>query len=154
PPDVLVSASAVGYYGDRGGEPLTEESTPGSDFLATIVQEWEASAAPATRAGIRVVHPRFGAVLSRRGGMLAKLLPVFRLGAGGRLGSGTQWVSWISIDDALDVIRFLIATPGSSGAFNAAAPDPVTNEEFSHTLGSVLRRPAILRAPKLALRLW
>jgi uncharacterized protein len=153
PPDVLINASATGYYGDRGDEPLTEASTPGSDFLASVVQEWEAATAPAASAGIRVALPRFGLVLSRDGGVLARMLPAFQIGAGGRLGSGKQWMSWISVPDLLDVIELIITTPGLSGPINAVAPHPVTNEEFTHTLGRVLGRPTIFAVPRPALQL-
>jgi hypothetical protein len=153
PPDVLVNASAVGFYGDRGDEWLTETSAPGSDFLAGVVREWEGATASAVDAGIRVAIPRFGLVLSRQGGALARMLPAFRLGAGGRLGNGRQWMSWVSMPDLIDVIRFVIGTPGVSGPVNTVAPHPVTNEAFTHTLGKLLDRPTILPVPAVALRL-
>lgn len=151
PPAVLVSASAVGYYGDRGDEVLTEESTPGSGFLADVVREWEAATAPATDAGIRTVLARTGIVLSDRGGALAEMLPIFKLGAGGRLGSGRQWWSWISLDDHCAVIERALADTALSGPLNSTAPNPVTNAVFTSTLGRVLRRPAIAPVPKVAL---
>lgn len=153
PPEVLVSASAIGYYGDRGDERLDESSSPGHDFLGRVGVEWEAAAEPARRAGIRVVNPRFGVVLSRHGGAVARLLPVFQLGGGGTLGSGKQWMSWISLRDAVEAIRFAISTPGLSGPVNAAAPEPVTNAEFTRALGRVLGRPTLVAVPAVALRL-
>ena len=153
PPDVLINASAMGIYGDRGDEWLTEESAPGSDFLAGVVREWEGATAAAARAGIRVVLPRFGLVLSRNGGVLERMLPAFRLGAGGRLGSGKQWMSWISLQDLVDAILFFITTPGLSGPVNAVTPYPVTNDEFTHTLARVLGRPAFFAVPRAALQL-
>lgn len=151
PPAVLFSASAVGYYGDRGDEVLTEESTPGSGFLADVVREWEAATAPAADAGIRTVVARTGIVLSDRGGALAEMLPIFKLGAGGRLGSGRQWWSWISLDDHCAAIERALTDPALSGPVNCTSPNPVTNAEFTSTLGWVLRRPAIAPVPKLAL---
>ena len=153
PPDVLVNASAMGYYGDRGDEWLTEESSPGSDFLAGVVREWEAATEPVVSAGIRVVLPRFGLVISRDGGVLERMLPAFRLGAGGRLGTGKQWMSWISLPDLVDAILFFITTPGLSGPVNAVTPYPVTNDEFTHTLARVLGRPAFFAVPRPALQL-
>ena len=152
-PDVLVNASAMGYYGDRGGEWLPETSAAGSDFLDGVVGEWEAATAPPDAAGIRVALTRFGLVLSPHGGVLARMLPPFRLGAGGRLGSGKQWMSWISIDDLLDVLLFVLATPELSGPINVASPHPVTNEEFTHTLGRVLGRPTFFAVPRAVLEL-
>jgi uncharacterized protein (TIGR01777 family) len=156
PPGVLISASAVGIYGSRGDETLTEASGvrgPGSDFLSSVCQEWEAAADPARAAGIRVVHPRFGVVLSPSGGALKKMLLPFRLGLGGPIGSGTQWLSWISIDDAAGVIHHALKTVGLRGPVNATAPNPVTNREFTRTLGRVLRRPTPFKVPAAALRL-
>ena len=152
-PDVLVNASAMGYYGDRGDEWLPETSAPGTDFLARVVGEWEGATAPAAAAGVRVVIPRFGLVLSPDGGALERMLPPFRLGAGGRLGSGEHWMSWISIDDLVDVLLFAITTPELSGPFNAASPHPVTNEEFTTTLGRVLGRPTLIPVPRPMLQL-
>ncbi len=153
PPRVLVSASAVGYYGDRGDELLTEESPPGSGFLAAVARDWEAAAEPARRAGIRVVHPRMGPVLTPAGGVLAKMLPPFQAGLGGRVGSGRQYVSWIAVDDLLDAMLHLLATEALRGPVNMVAPRPVTNAEFAATLGRVLGRPAVLAVPAFAARL-
>ncbi|CAN5795186.1 hypothetical protein BH23GEM6_BH23GEM6_02070 [soil metagenome] len=153
PPRVLVSASGVGYYGDRGDELLTEESSPGDDFLASVVQQWEAALAPAARAESRVVRLRFGVVLSTRGGALDRLLTPFKLGVGGRLGSGRQWMSWISLDDVIRVIRFALSNDQISGPINAVAPEQVTNADFTQVLGSVLNRPTIFQVPAPALRL-
>jgi len=149
PPGVLVCASAVGFYGDRGNEELTEESGPGAGFLADVVRAWEREA---STAGIRTVRLRFGVVLSPDGGALAKMLPAFRMGVGGRLGTGAQWMSWIALHDLVRVIRFAIGTHTLSGPVNAVAPRPVTNAVFTATLGSVLRRPALLPVPAFALR--
>ena len=156
PPDVMVSASAVGIYGNRGDEILTEDSLAGDtshDFLAELVRDWEAAADPARDAGVRVVHPRFGVALSRRGGALAKLLPLFRLGLGGPLGNGLQWMSWVSIDDLVAAVLHLIRTGTMSGPVNVTAPDPARNLDFTRVLGRVLRRPTILTLPPAALRL-
>jgi hypothetical protein len=148
-PIVLVSASAIGFYGDRGGELLSEESAPGEDFLAGVVRAWEAAAAAAPT---RSVQLRFGIVLGPRGGVLAKMLPPFRMGVGGRLGTGTQWMSWISMHDLVRAIRYAIDDNTLSGAANAVAPNPVTNAEFTATLGHVLHRPAVVPVPAIALR--
>jgi uncharacterized protein len=155
PPAVLVSASAIGIYGNRGSESLTETSGPGDpgDFLVSVAREWEAAAEPARAAGIRVVHPRFGVVLSPNGGALKKMLLPFRLGLGGRLGDGSQWMSWISIDDAVGAIQHAISSPTLRGAVNATAPEPVTNRDFTTTLGRVLKRPTPFPVPASALRL-
>jgi uncharacterized protein len=152
-PRVLVCASAVGYYGSRGDEILTEASLPGSDFLAQVVMDWEDAAQSAEALGIRVVRLRFGMVLGRQGGALAKLLPVFRFGLGARLGSGEQWMAWIHLNDAVNLILFAINFSAVRGAVNASAPYPVTNDEFTSRLATGLHRPAILRAPAFALRL-
>lgn len=155
-PDVLVSASAVGIYGDRGEETLAENSLPGdasTDFLAAVGREWEAAADPARAAGIRVVHPRFGLVLSPAGGALKKMLLPFKLGLGGRLGSGDQWMSWISIDDAVGAISHVLDTGSFSGPVNLVAPEPVRNRDFTRVLGRVLSRPAPFAIPAAALRL-
>ena len=152
-PAVLVSGSAVGYYGkDRGDEVLTEESGPGSDFLAEVCVAWETATAPASDAGIRVACVRSGVVVSGRGGTLPKMLRPFRLGLGGKQGPGTQYMSWISIDDEVGAIRHLIDDGSLSGAVNLTAPSPVTNAEFAATLGRVLHRPTVLPTPLLALR--
>ncbi|MGH7630290.1 MAG: TIGR01777 family oxidoreductase [Gemmatimonadales bacterium] len=154
PPKVLVSASAIGIYGPRGDELLGEASAPGpdGDFFVDLARDWEAAAEPARRAGIRVVHPRFGVVLSPAGGALAKLLPPFRAGVGGPLGDGRMWMSWVSVDDAVGAIHHALFSLSLAGPYNVAAPDPVTNREFTRTLGRVLRRPALLPVPAAALR--
>lgn len=148
---VLLNASAVGWYGDTGDRVVDEEAPAGHDFLARVCVDWEAATAPATEAGVRVVNLRTGLVLGR-GGLLARLLPIFRLGLGGRLGDGRQYLPWISQDDEVGAIRFLLA--GSvSGPVNLTAPDPVTNAEFTRALGRAVGRPAKLVVPGLALRL-
>lgn len=152
-PRVLVSASAVGYYGDRGDERLAESATVGSGFLATLCRDWEEAAAAAAEAGIRVVALRTGVVLSASGGALPALLPVFRLGLGGPLGDGAQWLSWISVTDLLRSIEHVLADGSIRGAVNTVSPSPVTNREFTRTLGRVLRRPAVLPVPAPALSL-
>lgn len=153
-PEVLVSGSAVGYYGaDRGDDPLDESSPAGADFLGSLGAEWEAAAAPAQRSGIRVAQPRFAMVLDRRGGALRRMLPAFKLGVGGRMGSGRQWMSWISLVDAVRAIRFAIDTPELNGPYNAVAPEPVTNAAFTEELGRALRRPTLMVVPEVALRL-
>jgi uncharacterized protein (TIGR01777 family) len=153
PPSVFVSASATGYYGNRGEEFLTEASASGEGFLAAVCREWEAAALPATSAGIRVVWPRFGIVLAGNGGLLDRVTPLFRLGLGGRLGDGKQYLSWIALDDLLYVIHRAIVDRLLSGPINAVAPNPVTNRDFTATLARVLGRPAVLPAPASALRL-
>lgn len=153
PPSVLASASAVGYYGDRGNEILDEDSPAGSGYFPKVCQEWEAAAQPAADAGIRVVHPRFGVVLGADGGALARLVPMFKLGLGGKLGSGQQWMSWISEADTVAAVLFAIENSALTGAFNATAPNPVTNAEFTRQLGHALHRPTIMAAPAFALRL-
>ncbi len=152
PPRVWVTASAVGYYGDRGDEVLAEDSAAGQDFLARVCRDWEKAAEPAVEAGIRVVHLRFGAVLTPRGGALAKMLPPFRMGLGGRVGDGRQYVSWISLEDAVGVVRFVLENDDIAGPVNVVAPNPVTNAELAQTLGTVLHRPAAVPVPKFALR--
>ncbi|HVM07429.1 MAG TPA: TIGR01777 family oxidoreductase [Acidimicrobiales bacterium] len=147
---VLVSGSAVGYYGLRGDEILTETSTPGSGFLADVCKQWEASARPAEDAGARVVYLRTGIVLGRSGA-LGRMLPLFKLGLGGKLGSGSQWWSWISLADEVGIIRHAIDTAGLSGPINATAPHPATNAEITKTLAKVLNRPAVLPVPAFAL---
>jgi uncharacterized protein (TIGR01777 family) len=153
PPEVLVSASAVGYYGDRGDETLAEESPGGSGFLAGVAREWEAATAPAAGRGIRVVTLRLGMVLSAGGGALRAMLPPFRLGLGGVIGSGRQYVSWISLEDVPPVVLHVLATGSLQGPVNAVAPSPVTSRELTATLGRVLGRPAILPLPAAAARL-
>ena len=153
PPRVLISASAVGIYGDRGDELLDEHARPATDFLGTLATDWEAAADPARAAGIRVVHPRFGVVLTPSGGALAKLLPPFRLGLGGPVGSGRQWLPWIALDDVLGVIDHLLGVESLSGAVNAVAPEQVTNAQFGASLGRALQRPAVIPLPAFALKL-
>ena len=150
PPGVLVSASAIGYYGDRGDERLDEGSRGGSGFLAEVCRHWEASADPARDVGIRVVHPRTGVVLSDSGGALGEMLPFFRLGLGGRIGNGHQWVSWITLHDEVEALMWLL-TADVEGPVNLTAPEPVTNRELTAALGTALRRPALLPTPKPAL---
>ncbi len=152
-PRVFVSGSAVGYYGDRGDETLSEESSPGRDFLADVCVEWEAEARRAGSTQTRVVLVRTGLVLERDGGALAAMLPPFRFGAGGPVGSGRQFWPWIHRDDWVALVRWAIDTNAAAGPINATAPRPVTNREFARTLGRVLRRPAFMPAPRIALRL-
>src|SRR6266849_7267764 len=161
-PSVLVSASAIGYYGDRGDETLTEESKPGADFLAGLAQEWEAEALKAEALGIRVVRARFGIILSREGGALPKMLTPFKLGVGGRLGSGKQWMSWVTLEDAVAILRFALENASLRGAGNAApvrgainivSPQPLQNTEFTKALAKALHRPALFPAPAFSLRL-
>lgn len=152
-PAVLLAASAIGYYGNRGDEELTEQSTPGDDFLAQVAREWEAATTPAKQAGIRVVNLRFGVVLTPTAGAMARLLPPFRLGLGGPVGSGTQYLSWISLRDAVDAILHVWTATDIVGPVNITAPTPVTNREFAKTLGRVLGRPAVIPVPAFALKL-
>lgn len=153
PPAALVCASAVGYYGDRGREIVREDSPPGGGFLPAVCREWEEAAGDAARQGVRVVNLRIGMVLCPEGGALAKMLPVFRAGAGGRIGSGEQYVSWISLPDLVAVIRHALATDSLEGPVNAVTPNPVTNREFTKSLGRVLGRPAVASLPAFAARL-
>jgi uncharacterized protein len=153
PPKVLVSVSAIGYYGDRGEELLDEESDPGKGFLADVCREWEAAAAPAVMRGIRVVHPRLGIVLSPTGGALARMLPPFRLGIGGRIGSGQQYMSWISIEDLVGILDYAIHNGSLHGPVNAVSPNPLTNQDFSIMLGRVLSKPSLLALPAFAARI-
>lgn len=153
PPQILVGASAVGFYGDRGDEVLNEKSPPGANFLADVCREWEEAAGPAVKKGIRVVNLRIGMVLHPAGGALAKMLPPFRLGLGGVIGDGRQYVSWISRDDLLGVILFALTNDKLSGPVNAVSPNPVMNREFTRTLGRVLSRPTIFPMPAFAARL-
>ena len=152
-PRVLVSGSAVGYYGLRGDEELDESSSAGNDFLASVAKDWEAATAAASEAGIRVAINRTGIVLDRRGGALAKMLTPFRLGVGGHLGNGRQWMSWIALADTVRALRFLIENERARGPFNLTAPNPVDNAEFTRVLASVLHRPALFPVPALALEL-
>ncbi|MGM0416570.1 MAG: TIGR01777 family oxidoreductase [Thermodesulfobacteriota bacterium] len=152
-PQLFISGSAVGFYGDRGDDELTEQSKAGNGFLSQVCQEWEEASAPAAAAGIRTVNTRLGMVLSAKGGALQKMLPPFKLGLGGPLGSGRQFMSWIDIDDLCRAIGHIIQEQSLHGPVNMASPQPVRNKEFSTTLGRVIGRPAILPAPSLALRL-
>lgn len=153
PPAVLVSGSAIGFYGNRGDEELTEESPPGADFLAQVTQAWEAAAAPAAAAGIRTVLLRSGLVLGQGGGTLGRLLPLFGSGLGGAIGKGNQWWSWIALDDEIGAILHSLATADLQGPVNSTAPNPVTNAEFTKALGRALHRPTALRVPARALGL-
>jgi uncharacterized protein (TIGR01777 family) len=153
PPQVMVSASAIGYYGDRGSEILREESPAGTGFLADVCRAWESATDPATRKGIRVVHLRTGLVLSSTGGAMGKMLLPFKLGVGGKIGSGKQYWSWISLDDVCGAIVHCIQAPGLHGPVNVVSPSPVTNLEFTRTLGKVLGRPVIFPLPGFAARL-
>lgn len=150
-PRVLVCASAIGYYGDRGDEVLTEDSAPGTGFLPEVCVAWEKAAQAAEAFGVRVVRVRIGVVLDAAAGALAKMLPPFRMGLGGRVGSGRQWMSWIHVEDLVGLIRFALAEQ-VRGAINGVAPNPVTNAEFTKALGAELHRPAIFPVPGLALR--
>ncbi len=152
-PRVLIVASAIGYYGSRGDEILTESSAIGTDFLALLCRDWEAEASRAAAMGIRTVMLRFGVVLSGKGGALPKMLTPFKLGVGGRLGDGQQWMSWIAIEDVVGIIRHAIANEQVSGPVNVVAPNPVRNEEFTRLLAGMLHRPAIFPAPAFVLRL-
>jgi uncharacterized protein (TIGR01777 family) len=153
PPAVLLAGSAIGWYGDTGGREVDESAPAGSGFLADVVREWEAAAQPAGQAGIRVVSMRTAPVLTRRGGVLARMLPLFRLGLGGRLGSGRQLMSWIALADYLGAVQFLLARADISGPVNLTAPHPVSNAEFTSALAAALNRPALLSVPGPALRL-
>ena len=153
PPAVLINASAIGYYGDRGDEPLDESSRPGSGFLAKVGRAWEAATGAAELAGLRVVCLRIGVVLSREGGALPRMLLPIRLGVGGRLGDGTQYLSWIALDDLIGAIHFILFHPELAGPVNAVAPAPVTNAEFTRALGRALGRPTALPLPAFAIRL-
>ena len=152
-PSVLLSASAIGYYGDRGDELLTEESAPGDDFLAKVCREWEEATAEAAQAGIRVANMRFGVILSSKGGALQKMLTPFKLGVGGKLGSGRQYMSWIAIDDVVGAILQLLGKEAVRGPVNVVAPNPATNSEFTRALGEALSRPTLFPIPKFAVRL-
>jgi uncharacterized protein (TIGR01777 family) len=152
-PRLLVQASGAGFYGDRGDEILTETSPTGAGFLAEVARDWEAEAEKAAALGLRVVVLRSGLVLSRAGGFLAKILPPFRLGIGGHIGTGKQWLPWIHLDDEIALIRHAMATESVAGVLNAVAPEPVTNAELTTSLGRVLHRPTFMAAPAFALRL-
>ena len=143
-PKVFISASAIGYYGNRGNEILTEDSVPGDDFLARVCRDWETACLPVSDNGIRSVQLRFGVILNPSGGALAKMLPVFRLGQGGKLGHGRQYMSWVNLEDVTNIIDHVLRTDTLHGPVNVVAPNPVTNSEFTNTLGRVLRRPTIV----------
>lgn len=153
PPKVLICASAIGYYGDRGDELLTEESSPGNSFLGKVGQEWEQASQPAAQKGIRVVNLRFGIVMSPKGGALKMMLPPFRMGAGSPLGSGRQTMSWVSLEDVVGAIHHALTHDSLRGPVNVVAPQPVTNLQFTKTLGKVLRRPTLFPVPAFAVRL-
>lgn len=152
-PTVFVCASATGYYGHRGDEVLNEQSASGTGFLAEVCRDWEAATQAASARGIRVVHSRFGIVLSPKGGALARMLPPFRVGLGGKLGSGQQYWSWIAVDDVVRAIHHALVTEDLSGPVNAVSPNPITNLEFTKTLGAVLRRPTFFAVPAVAIKL-
>jgi uncharacterized protein (TIGR01777 family) len=153
PPRAFICASAIGYYGDRGDEILREESAPGNDFLAQVCREWETATQPATSAGIRTVNTRFGVILSRDGGALPKMLPPFRMGVGGRIGNGRQWMSWIHIANVVGAIEHALDNPSVTGPVNVVGPNPAMNAEFTRTLARALHRPAIFPMPAFAARL-
>ncbi len=152
-PYALISSSAVGYYGDRGDETLTETAGPGHDFLAEVCRDWEREALHARELGIRVVPMRTAIVLGRNGGMLKAILPIFHLGIGGKLGSGKQWVSWIHIEDMVRLLVFAADNANVTGVLNASSPEPVTNAQFTNALGLALHRPSFVPAPKFAVKL-
>ena len=153
PPSTFLVASAVGYYGDRGDERLSEESPPGTGFLADLAQEWEAAASPAAARGIRVVHLRTAVVLSGVGGSLSVMLRPFKLGVGGVLGNGRQWMSWVALEDVVGAIMHMLVTDSLTGPVNVCSPNPVTNRTFTQTVGRVLSRPTLIPVPAFALRL-
>src|SRR6185503_20951723 len=153
PPAVFLSASAIGYYGNRGDELLTEKSAPGDDFLANVCVEWENATIPAIEKGIRTVYARFGIILDANEGALGKMLTPFRMGIGGRIGNGKQWMSWIAIEDVVNGLKFLIEDGSISGPVNFVAPNPVMNSEFTKTLGRVLSKPTLFPVPAFGARL-
>jgi uncharacterized protein (TIGR01777 family) len=153
PPKVLVSASAVGYYGNRGDEVLTEESKAGDDFLAQLAREWEAEAVKAETAGMRVVRARFGIILAKHGGALPPMMRLFQFFVGGKIGSGRQWMSWVTLEDVIGILVYALKDGSVSGAINVVAPQPVRNVEFTRELARALHRPALVPAPAFALRL-
>jgi hypothetical protein len=152
-PEVLISASATGFYGNRGEHVLTEKSAAGSDFLADLCREWETATRPASEAGIRVLNARFGVVLSAKGGALPRMLTPFKLGLGGKIGDGRQFVSWISLEDAVNAILFGLEERALAGPVNIVAPEPVTNSDLTRILGALLSRPTFLAVPRFAMRL-
>jgi uncharacterized protein (TIGR01777 family) len=153
PPRVIVAASAIGFYGDRGDETLTETSAPGNDFLASLCREWEVETVRGTEFGARVVSPRFGIILAARGGALPQMALPFKFGAGGRIGSGRQWMSWLTLAEAMGIIQFAIANSELSGPVNAVTPNPVQNADFTRVLANAMHRLALIPAPPFALRL-
>ena len=153
PPRVLLSASAIGYFGDRDEEVLTETSAPGNDFLSEVCVEWEKTTSHATAMGVRVMNARFGIILDKEGGALKKMLPPFRMGIGGKIGSGKQWMSWIALDDVVSALKLALTNESLAGPVNFVAPNPVRNAEFTKTLGHVLSRPTIFPIPKFGVRL-
>jgi len=152
PPATFISASAIGYYGDRGNETLTEKSGPGSDFLSKVCVEWEQATRSAEAKGIRTVHARFGIILDPKGGALEKMLTPFRMGIGGRVGDGNQWMSWITLADVIGGLTYLLEKSQLQGAVNFVSPNPVTNAEFTKALGNVLSRPTLFPVPAFAAR--
>ena len=152
-PRVLVSASAIGYYGTRGEEQLTEESAPGDDFLCGIARDWEAAAIKTEAIGVRVVRTRFGVILSKHGGALPQMTRAFRFGVGGKLGSGQQWMSWVSLADVVRILRLMLEDAGVRGPINVVSPQPVRNAEFTKLLAKSLHRPALFSVPEFALKL-
>jgi uncharacterized protein len=153
PPRAFLCASAIGYYGDRKDEVLTESSAPGNDFLATVCVQWEKATGPAVEKGIRTVFTRFGIILDKKGGALAKMLPPFRMGIGGRVGAGKQWMSWIALDDVVSALRFVLSKTDINGPVNFVAPNPVTNEAFTRALGRTLGKPSLIPIPEFGVRL-
>src|ERR1700676_3720295 len=152
-PRTLVSASAIGYYGSRGDQLLTEESRPGEDFLAHLSQEWEGEAVKAEALGMRVVRARFGIILAKHGGALPQMMKLFQFGLGGKLGTGQQWMSWVTVADVVAILKYALENKGVRGAVNVVSPQPVRNAEFSKVLGEIMHRPAFFAAPAFALRL-
>ena len=152
-PRAFLCASATGFYGDRGDEILDETSESGGGFLGTVCREWEDATEPATKAGVRVVNLRFGPILAREGGMLGKMLTPFKMGMGGKVGSGKQYISWVAIDDVVGAIKLALVDESIHGPLNVVSPNPVTNEEFTRTLGEVLSRPTVMSIPAFAARL-
>jgi uncharacterized protein (TIGR01777 family) len=153
PPRVIVASSAIGYYGNRGDETLTETTAPGGDFLSALCREWEAESARGTEFGAHVVMLRFGIILASHGGALARMALPFKMGAGGRIGSGRQWMSWLTLPEAVGMIRFALSNSKLAGPANAVAPNPIQNADFTHILAKTLHRPALFPAPAFALRL-
>jgi uncharacterized protein (TIGR01777 family) len=151
-PKVLICASAIGYYGDRGEHECIETAEAGDSFLSTVCRQWEQAAKPASEAGIRVVNLRFGVVLGKEGGSLAKMLPAFKMGMGGPLGDGQQWVSWVSIDDVVRAVEFSLNNENLSGPVNVVSPHPVRNKEFAQAIGQALHRPEVVPVPKRMLK--